>query len=109
MRTTLLALLGATAAFMAADRIVQRFRHHESVKIVAERADQTERWDWRGAVAAGKTLEIRGISGSIRAEPAAGTPRWRTCGSRWSSTAAASPSARSMPVAATAAGRAAVR
>lgn len=31
---------------------------------------QGDRWEWSGAVAAGKTLEIRGISGTIRAEAA---------------------------------------
>jgi hypothetical protein len=29
-------------------------------------------WTWRGAVAAGRTLEIRGVMGFIRAEPASG-------------------------------------
>lgn len=32
-----------------------------------------DNWNWRGAIAAGKSLEIRGISGSIRAEPASGS------------------------------------
>jgi len=29
-------------------------------------------WSWRGAVAAGRTLEVRGVMGTIRAEPATG-------------------------------------
>jgi len=33
---------------------------------------QGEPWSWTGRLAAGKTLEIRGISGSISAEPATG-------------------------------------
>jgi len=33
---------------------------------------QGDEWSWHGTVAAGKTLEIRGISGPIEAEPAAG-------------------------------------
>lgn len=33
---------------------------------------QEERWAWRGRVAAGRTLEIRGINGTISAEPARG-------------------------------------
>lgn len=33
---------------------------------------EQDRWNWRGRVAEGKTLEIRGISGSIVAEPATG-------------------------------------
>jgi hypothetical protein len=33
---------------------------------------QGDHWSWHGKVAAGKTLEIRGISGSITAEPATG-------------------------------------
>ncbi len=36
-------------------------------------AQQGDHWSWRGQVAAGKTLEIRGISGSIVAEPATGS------------------------------------
>lgn len=31
---------------------------------------QGDRWEWRGSVAAGKTLEVRGINGTIRAEAA---------------------------------------
>lgn len=33
---------------------------------------EQDRWNWRGRVAEGKTVEIRGISGSIVAEPASG-------------------------------------
>jgi len=33
---------------------------------------QGDHWNWHGKIAAGKTLEIRGISGSITAEPATG-------------------------------------
>jgi len=33
---------------------------------------QGDHWNWRGRVAVGKTLEIKGISGSITAEPATG-------------------------------------
>ena len=36
-------------------------------------ARQGSEWTWHGAVAAGKTLEIRGINGSIDAEPASGS------------------------------------
>lgn len=38
----------------------------------AAQAQQTDRWSWRGRIAEGKTLEIRGVNGSISAEPAAG-------------------------------------
>jgi len=38
----------------------------------AEASDAT-RWSWRGAVAAGKTLEIKGINGSVRAEAGTGS------------------------------------
>jgi len=31
-----------------------------------------ERWTWRGRVAAGRTLEIRGINGDVSAQPASG-------------------------------------
>jgi hypothetical protein len=33
---------------------------------------QGDQWTWHGRVAAGKTLEIRGVSGSITADPASG-------------------------------------
>ena len=36
------------------------------------RAQNPNPWSWRGAVAAGRTLEIRGVMGFIRAEPASG-------------------------------------
>lgn len=36
------------------------------------RAAETEEFYWKGALASGKTLEIRGINGPIRAEPAPG-------------------------------------
>lgn len=34
--------------------------------------DRQERWTWRGQIPAGRTLEIRGINGTISAEPARG-------------------------------------
>lgn len=34
--------------------------------------EQQDRWNWRGRVAEGRTVEIRGINGGIVAEPAAG-------------------------------------
>lgn len=36
-------------------------------------AQDANHWSWQGALAPGKTLEIRGVSGSIRAEPATGS------------------------------------
>jgi hypothetical protein len=36
------------------------------------RPAQEDRWTWRGRVAGGKTLEVRGVNGSIAAEAAAG-------------------------------------
>lgn len=33
---------------------------------------QDDRWSWHGSIAAGKTVEIRNINGSVSAEPAAG-------------------------------------
>jgi len=33
---------------------------------------QGDHWEWRGAVAVGRTLEVRGINGTIRAEAASG-------------------------------------
>lgn len=38
----------------------------------AEASDAT-RWSWRGAIAAGKTLEIKGVNGSVRAEAGTGS------------------------------------
>jgi hypothetical protein len=36
-------------------------------------ASDAARWNWRGAIAAGKTLEIKGINGSVRAEAGTGS------------------------------------
>ncbi len=36
-------------------------------------APDANHWSWHGAVAQGKTLEIRGINGTIRAEPGTGS------------------------------------
>jgi hypothetical protein len=52
----LIATLGAAAALSA----------------TATQAQNPNPWSWRGAVAAGHTLEIRGVMGTIRAEPASG-------------------------------------
>ena len=38
----------------------------------AARAQDSERWTWSGSVARGRLLEVRGIQGSIRAEPVSG-------------------------------------
>ncbi len=34
---------------------------------------QQDEWSWRGRIADGRTLEVRGVNGSISAEPASGT------------------------------------
>lgn len=60
MKTTLIALVGTAALIVAAPAARAQVRQ------------SGDDWSWRGAIAAGKTLEIRGISGSIRAEPATG-------------------------------------
>lgn len=39
---------------------------------VAEAAAQSDRWNWRGRVAEGRTIEIRGVNGGIVAEAASG-------------------------------------
>ena len=39
----------------------------------AAQGGQDERWSWHGSVAAGKTVEIRNINGSVSADPASGT------------------------------------
>jgi len=36
-------------------------------------AQDSERWNWRGSLTRGQTLEVRNISGTIRAEPASGS------------------------------------
>ena len=51
--------LGAAAALSATDATVLQ-------------AQNPNPWTWRGTVAAGRTLEIRGVMGTIRAEPASG-------------------------------------
>lgn len=56
----LIAALGAFAALSA------------SADAAALRAQEPNPWDWRGNVARGKTLEVRGVMGTIRAEPASG-------------------------------------
>jgi len=43
---------------------------------------QGDHWEWRGAVAAGKTLEVRGINGTIRAQPADGQQAFVTADKR---------------------------
>jgi len=54
-----LTALAAAAALSATDaRLLQ--------------AQNPNPWTWRGAVASGRTLEIRGVMGTIRAEPAGG-------------------------------------
>jgi hypothetical protein len=40
-----------------------------NISFVEETAPE---WRWEGAVAAGKTVEVKGVSGSIRAEPSSG-------------------------------------
>ena len=56
----LLTALGAAAALSATDATLLQ-------------AQNPNPWSWRGAVAAGRTLEIRGVMGTIRAEPATGS------------------------------------
>ena len=51
--------LGAAAALSTTDAAVLQ-------------AQNPNPWAWRGTVAAGRTLEIRGVMGTIRAEPASG-------------------------------------
>ena len=41
--------------------------------VAAQAQQQRNQWNWHGRIAAGKTLEIRGISGSITAEPGSGS------------------------------------
>lgn len=61
MRTLgLIAALGAFAALSA------------SADASALRAQEPNPWSWRGTVPRGKTLEVRGVMGTIRAEPASG-------------------------------------
>lgn len=58
MKKMLIAFVGAAALIVAAP--VARAQVQQS----------GDSWSWRGTIAQGRTLEIRGISGSIRAEPA---------------------------------------
>ena len=61
MKTTCVACVAVAALLLAAPTARAQVRQ------------SGDNWSWRGAIAAGKTLEIRGISGSIRAEPASGS------------------------------------
>jgi len=73
MRATLLALFAA-AAFVAVDRFRDMDRTHTvRVETRTEHSESSESWNWQGNIAAGGTLEIRAISGSIRVEPASGS------------------------------------
>lgn len=55
----LMIALGAAAALSATDAALLQ-------------AQNPNPWTWRGTVAQGRTLEIRGVMGTIRAEPASG-------------------------------------
>jgi hypothetical protein len=55
----LMTALGAVAALSATDTALLQ-------------AQNPNPWTWRGTVAAGRTLEIRGVMGTIRAEPSSG-------------------------------------
>jgi hypothetical protein len=55
----LMTALGAAAALTTADAALLRGQNPNP-------------WSWRGAVASGRTLEVRGVMGNIRAERAAG-------------------------------------
>lgn len=43
-----------------------------ALSVTAAQAQNPNPWSWRGTIAAGRTLEIRGVMGTIRAEPATG-------------------------------------
>jgi Toastrack DUF4097 len=58
MRSIRIACIGAAALLAAAG---------------TARAQDANHWTWHGTVAQGKTLEIRGINGTIRAEPSTGS------------------------------------
>ena len=74
MKAMVIALIGAAgiAAVEKAVPLVRLGSAHEASAASHARTQDGDRWTWRGAVAQGKTLEIRGISGSIRAEPSSG-------------------------------------
>jgi hypothetical protein len=60
-----------TAAILCAAALAA-FAPTSTARAQAEAADAT-RWNWRGAIAAGKTLEIKGVNGSVRAEAGTGS------------------------------------
>jgi len=60
MNTTRIACIGAVALLVSAFA-------------ARAQAQDANHWSWHGAIAQGKTLEIRGINGSIRAEASAGS------------------------------------
>lgn len=60
MRSIRIACLGAVALLAAAPA-------------ARAQAQDANHWSWHGTVAQGKTLEIRGVNGTIRAEPGTGS------------------------------------
>lgn len=62
MSTIRIACIGAAALLAAA----------ATARAQAQSQDANH-WSWHGAIPQGKTLEIRGVNGTIRAEPATGT------------------------------------
>lgn len=60
MRPIRIACLGAVAMLAAAP-------------VARAQAQDANHWTWHGSVARGKTLEIRGVNGTIRAEPGTGS------------------------------------
>lgn len=75
MKAMVIALIGA-AGITAVDKAVPWVRFgsaHEASAASHVRTQDRGRWTWRGAVAQGKTLEIRGLNGAVMAQRASGS------------------------------------
>ncbi|MDX1748662.1 MAG: hypothetical protein R3324_22240, partial [Halobacteriales archaeon] len=55
-----------------ANRIVEADDATARAGPTASSVPEQREWDWRGRVQRGKAIEIRGVNGEVRAEPASG-------------------------------------
>jgi hypothetical protein len=63
-------ILGLIAATLWYGAFTPHPAHRRAVRAAASQQD--ERWSWNGRIAAGKTLEVRGVNGEITADAASG-------------------------------------
>lgn len=70
MKGMLVRLLVAALAYAAAHDAVGRLHAQPAELALADR--QQDRWSWHGRIPVGKTIEVKGINGSIAAQAASG-------------------------------------